>query len=130
MKIAVASTDGVDISQHFGRSSCFIIFEVGQNGIMRLETRENNGVHHHEHDPGECQSRGEHSGHDHSVFASILKDCEAVICHGMGMRAAQALAAGGIIPYAIADECTPEEAVTMLAEGRLQAGQGFCSCSH
>ena len=28
MKIAVASVDGVSISHHFGRSQCFIVFDV------------------------------------------------------------------------------------------------------
>jgi predicted Fe-Mo cluster-binding NifX family protein len=31
VKIAIASMDGVSISPHFGRSSCFIVFEV-ENG--------------------------------------------------------------------------------------------------
>ena len=34
MKIAVASIDGVSISRHFGRSRCFIVFDVENGEIV------------------------------------------------------------------------------------------------
>ena len=41
MRIAVASTDGVSMSPHFGRSRCFVVFTAEDGKITGQEVRDN-----------------------------------------------------------------------------------------
>jgi predicted Fe-Mo cluster-binding NifX family protein len=112
MKIAVASSDGTNISPHFGRSSYFLIFDVVNGRIVGKEQRPNTFT---AHARGEC--RGEqthdHGTHSHASVVEALSDCKAVLCYGMGWRAAEALGREGI--------------QTLFLDGQLPpASQGFC----
>jgi len=91
MKIAIASLDGTTISPHFGRSQCFIIFDVQDEKVTGKEVRQNTFTAHAQ---GNCQGEHEHDHqHSHSAIVEALRDCDAVLCYGMGWRAAQDLAA-------------------------------------
>lgn len=131
MKIAVASMDGTTISGHFGRSSCFIIFETDGKGITGKEIRQNTFTAHAQ---GECtgeerhEHTHEHAHHSHSAIVEALHDCDAVLCYGMGWRAAQDLAANGIKAYVLESESTPDEAVMQFLSGSLKAAGSFCRC--
>ena len=59
MKVAVASIDGISISDPFGRSQCFIVFDVEGKNVGDATVRSNT---HTAHAKGECE--GEH-GHRH-----------------------------------------------------------------
>ena len=62
-------------------------------------------------------------------IVEALRDCAAVLCYGMGWRAAEALTREGIEPYVLSAKSTPEEAVGLLLDGKLQAaGENFCRC--
>jgi len=41
MKIAVATEDGRTVSQHFGRTPYFAIFEIAEGTIIKRSMREN-----------------------------------------------------------------------------------------
>jgi predicted Fe-Mo cluster-binding NifX family protein len=128
MKIAVASSDGTSLSPHFGRSSSFLIFDVVDGKIVGKEVRGNTFT---AHARGEC--RGEqthrHGAHDHASIVEALSDCSAVLCYGMGWRAAEALSQGGVQPYLLDERCTPEDAVALFLEGKLPPASGrFCRC--
>jgi predicted Fe-Mo cluster-binding NifX family protein len=126
MKIAVASSDGTNISPHFGRSSCFLIFDVVDGKIVGKELRTNTFT---AHARGECggEQPHDHGAHSHASIVEALSDCNAVLCYGMGWRAAGALGREGIQPFVLEEECTPERAVTLFLEGKLApARQGFC----
>jgi predicted Fe-Mo cluster-binding NifX family protein len=41
VKIAVASEDGVNISHHFGRSRCFLVFEIQDQQVIGRSLRDN-----------------------------------------------------------------------------------------
>jgi predicted Fe-Mo cluster-binding NifX family protein len=130
MKIAVASHDGVNISPHFGRSACFIVYENEDGQIKSREVRDNTytphvkgeckGDEHHEHE------HGEHHGHGEIINA--LHDCDAVLCYGMGHRAAEDLQANGIMPFIVTEEMPADDAVKAYIDGKLKPGQGFCCC--
>jgi len=127
MKVAVASSDGTSISRHFGQSACFIVFDVEDGKVTRREVRDNTYTAHAQ---GNCQGHehGDHH-HSHSAIVDAFHDCEAILCLGMGWRAAQDMAANGIKPYVLEQECTPESAVTLFVEGRLPGGgSDFCRC--
>lgn len=88
MKIAVASADGVSISQHFGRSQCFIVFDVADGKVASREVRDNTYT---AHAKGECKEDEHYRAqpHSHADIVAALRDCQAVLCGGMGWRAAE-----------------------------------------
>ena len=128
MKIAVASSDGASVSSHFGRSTCFIVYDVADQKIAGHQVRQNTYT---AFAKGECH--GHASGHrdlphSHADIVAALRDCDVLLCQGMGWRAADELQRGGIQPVVFAGEMTPEEAVQGYLSGSLKAGGGFCRC--
>ncbi|TWU42611.1 NifB/NifX family molybdenum-iron cluster-binding protein [Novipirellula artificiosorum] len=131
MKIAVASSDGVLISKHFGRSSCFIVFETQGEAIIRESVRENRQTAHakghctgdHDHHDGD-----DHPVHSHDDIAMALSDCTIVLCYGMGWRAAEALRQSGTQPFVVDGEMTPRQAVLQYLAGQLKSASDFCRC--
>ena len=129
-KIAVPSDDGIFIAAHFGRSASFLVFETEDGQVVRKEVRSNaqGGGQ-----PGECHGAGEpeHAhGHNHATMGETLEDCEAILCLGMGHRAAEALKAFGIEPLMVETQLPAQEAVEAYLAGSLPTGTGFCRCHH
>jgi predicted Fe-Mo cluster-binding NifX family protein len=130
VKIAVASVNGSDISSHFGQSRCFIIFDAADGKIAGREVRDNTFT---AHAKGECAGgadaahRHDHA-HSHAEVVAALEGCDAVLCGGMGWRAAEDLKGAGIRPVVVADGYTPETAVQALLDGSLKVAAGFCRC--
>jgi predicted Fe-Mo cluster-binding NifX family protein len=128
VKIAVASEDGVSISQHFGRSRCFLVFEVEDQKILGRSVRDNTFT---AHARGECQEGVQHNHHHgHGAIVEALKDCQAVLCYGMGWRAAEELKQNGIQAFLVPSEMSPKEAVNKHLAGDLGAAGDFCRCQH
>jgi len=129
MKIGVPTNDGTMISEHFGRSAGFLVFDIEDGKIKSRELKANGMTH--SHGQGEC---GHHSDgsqpHSHAGILSALEGCDRVICAGMGQRAAQALRASGI-EIVIAAPASAEETVAAYLAGKLPAaGESFCQCHH
>ena len=127
MKIAVASADGVSVSQHFGRSPCFIVFDVADGKVASREVRDNTYT---AHAKGECKE-GEHhhdQPHSHADIVAALRDCQVVLCGGMGWRAAEELQANGIQPVMVDAGLSPNQAAQDFVDGKLKPGSGFCRC--
>ena len=127
MKIAVPSNDGIDISAHFGRCRQFLVFEA-QNGQERLvETRTNAGCHEH----GSGSSDEAAQPHSHSGFVEALRDCETVLCGGIGAGAVEALQAFGISVVQVEAAGSAERIVAEFQAGALRpASSGMCQCQH
>lgn len=124
MKIAVATMDGVSTSQHFGRSSGFVVFDVEGQSIQGQQFRTNG----HKCDGNHNHGAG---GHSHSGVAGLLSDCQIVLCGGMGAGAAQALMQLGIQPAIVSGPCSAEDAVKQFLSGTTASAQhGFCQCHH
>lgn len=88
-RVAVATSDGIVVNQHFGRADKFRIYEVNQNNSIRF-AEERNVVplcQAGNHDPVQMQERSKE-------FA----DCKYVLVSKIGMGAANALEREGIIP--------------------------------
>ncbi|HWR42655.1 NifB/NifX family molybdenum-iron cluster-binding protein [Sporomusa sp.] len=84
-RVAVASTDGISINEHFGRSKEFLIYEVEETGEYKfIERRENN-------------AQSVHDGKDHTTTARLLADVEVVLVSQIGPRAEQELRSHGVI---------------------------------
>ena len=126
MRVAVASEDGASISHHFGRSRCFLVFEVQDKQTVGRSVRDNTFT---AHARGECQEgQPHHHHHGHGAIVEALRDCEAVLCYGMGWRAAEELKQNGIQAFVLPSEMSPEDAVKAYLAGNLGAAGGFCRC--
>lgn len=127
MKIAIPTNDGINISAHFGRCRQFLIFEAGNGDVKLIETRSNSGCHQHESSSSDAAAKQ----HSHSGFVEALRDCETVLCCGIGAGAVEALRAGGI-PVAIVEAAgSAQQIVSDFQAGTLRPGfGGMCNCRH
>lgn len=128
MRIAVATSDGVHLSMHFGRSAGFIIYEVEGTAFQRQELRSN---HHTPHAQGLCDGNHGHGSHSHSNILQLLGDCQEVLCGGMGAGAANALSENGIRPHVLPEPCSADEALQKFLSGDVSAEHSvLCDCHH
>lgn len=125
MKVAVACTGEQTISSHFGRSDRFVVFQLGEGKVLSSETIANDGTC-GSHEGGCGDDHKEH--HSHEGIISLLRGCDAVICHGMGPRIARELAMEGIRPVVVSQICTPEQAALLYCMGRLPMGRPGSCC--
>ena len=96
-RVAVASTDGKVINQHFGHAEQFHIFDVSDENFEFLESRDINAC---------CQ------GHTHDIsnfdrVTELLSDCQAIFVSQIGAGAAAYMIKKGVrvfeAPYVIED---------------------------
>ena len=129
MKIGIPTNDGKSISEHFGRSAAFLIYEV-ENGEIKSRKLSSNHAQ-HGHGAGNCHhGSGANTGHNHAGILAALEGCEMVICAGMGQGAAQALARSGKQIIVTAPGLA-EEMVSAYCAGKLPGEVShFCQCSH
>lgn len=106
-RVAVASTDGKVINEHFGRASRFLVFEInGTETFKFIETRETYPV---------CRPEGHHQ-QGLELATQLLQDCRAVLVSQIGPGAAATLQQRGIRPIV-----RPDFIDTALAEYALMA---------
>ena len=129
MRIAIPTNDGVSISEHFGRSAAFLIFEI-ENGRIKSHELKSNGAK-HSHAQGECNHHSaDNKPHSHAGILATLDGCEVVICAGMGQRAAEALRTCGT-QILVAPPASAEETVVAYLAGKLTPQtERFCQCQH
>ncbi len=90
IKVAVASSDGKYINQHFGMASQFLIFELNDDGTHKfMELRENRPA---------CSTEG-HSELSMKESVKLISDCQAVIAGQIGPGAIDILLKNKIDPY-------------------------------
>lgn len=93
IKVAVASSDGRFINQHFGRAKQFLVFTIRDDCFEFLEVRANvPPCDDHEHDDDRLKKA-----------VDLISDCQMVLVSQIGPGAAQTLLARGIQPYVIPD---------------------------
>ena len=129
MKIAVPTNDGATISEHFGRSTAFLIFET-ENGQIKSRELKNDGTSHSQV-LGACNhGSADHQPHSHAGLLVTLDGCQVAICAGMGQRAADALKGCGMQIF-VTSLRLAEEAVSAYCAGKLTPqAETFCPCSH
>lgn len=93
-RIAVASSDGKVVNQHFGHSRQFIIFEISDGGEWDFKEIRNTVP--------PC-SLGQHSESALEQVIRDLSDCSVVVVSQIGYGAEQALGNAGIRAYVIPD---------------------------
>ena len=100
MRIAVASSDGKMVNQHFGKAPQFLILDVVDGRMELVEVRENVPA---------CGSAG-YGGHDDNALSravALIAGCEAVLCSRIGIGAQGELRRQGIKPVEIRDFIEP-----------------------
>lgn len=91
-KIAIASSDGKLVNQHFGRCPVFHIIEADSLGkIHFIESRSQKPV---------CEGQ-EHDERRLEEAAEMLQDCDYVLVGRIGSRAHQVLAEHGVEAFEI-----------------------------
>lgn len=88
MKIAVASSDGIVINQHFGHAQTFYIYEKKEKEIRFLEQRKGRPF---------CHS-GNHDDADLKSAIELLADCQFLYALQIGKGAQNALLEKEILP--------------------------------
>jgi nitrogen fixation protein NifX len=106
VRVAVASSDGTRVNDHFGRARSFRIYQRTEDAWVFLENRENLPA---------CV------GHEHAAAAlertaDLIADCRAVVVEQVGSGAVDVLLARRIMPFMLAG--TVEEALTTLLDSR------------
>lgn len=88
-KVAVASSDGKYINQHFGMAQQFLIFEIDNGTYKFLELRENIPA---------CDVEG-HTEDTITRSVKLISDCKVVLACQIGPAAVDILISEGIDPY-------------------------------
>jgi transcriptional regulator with XRE-family HTH domain/predicted Fe-Mo cluster-binding NifX family protein len=126
MKIALITSDGKTINQHFGRAPYYLVVTIEDGKVTQREMREKMGHQHFSgqhteeaHDHGTAGHGMDADSHrKHAGMAEAISDCTALICGGMGMGAYQSMQRFNIKPV-VTDLRDIEEAITAFIDGKL-----------
>jgi predicted Fe-Mo cluster-binding NifX family protein len=107
MKVAI-STDGGNVSAHFGRCPSFTLVEIENNKVVTKETIANPG-----HEPGFIPQFLQRQG------------VQCIVCGGMGMRAQGFFTEYGIQTI-VGVSGSIDEVTEKLEKGTLKGGESLC----
>jgi predicted Fe-Mo cluster-binding NifX family protein len=123
MKIAVITEDGTNISQHFGRAPFYAVLTVENDQVVKREMRDKMG--HGQFAPGQApldekgrHGYGPHSQNRHAAMAEAIKDCDVLICGGMGWGAFESMKQAGI-KTVVTDLSNIDQAVQGYLDGTI-----------
>ncbi len=131
MKIAIVTNDGKTVSQHFGRSRYYKIYEMNGSEIKSVEMRQRGvghfapGGHNHSDEHHEEESFGNRHGFGaeargkHAAMAMELADCDVLIAGGMGSGAYQHFRNSGL-QVILTDYLNADEAAVAFAKGEIK----------
>jgi nitrogen fixation protein NifX len=114
MKIAFATTDGVNVDEHFGRAGMFAVYELTEKGYHFIETRK-----FAEGRDTEIEStKGMGQVHDDKVQHKVdkLEDCKIIYLTEIGGPSAARLVKKGIMPVKVKEMVSIEESLKRLLE--------------
>jgi nitrogen fixation protein NifX len=114
MKVAFATTDGINVDEHFGRAGMFVIYELMQDGYVFLEKRKFA-------DGRDAEIEGTKDMgqiHDDRVRMKVdkLEDCKIIYLTEIGGPSAARLVKKGIMPIKIKETTSIEESMHKLFE--------------
>ena len=123
MKIALASDNEENVSQHFGQARYYVVVTVENGQEVNREIRDKLGHSHFANDP-HVEEQGQHgfgpgAQHRHGRMIEAINDCEALVAGGMGAGARESIKARGIRPI-LTGVVSIDDAVKAYVEGRLE----------
>ena len=122
-KIALASSDGVNVDEHFGAASSFLIYEVSDEGAFSLlERRTYDGGDEAASSggcnpaPGSCGGQGKGCGQGAAVSAKVrlVEDCRSVVAAKIGFNVTKQLEKKAISGFDV--DCTVQEALEKITK--------------
>lgn len=111
IRIAVATSDGKRVDQHFARSEYFDIYEVEETNWVFVDRKSNSD--------GRCGCHDEHGGAAFEEIISRISDCRFVIALRIGNGAVSYLVDRGIRASQI-DDTTENALNTIISSGKLK----------
>lgn len=114
MKIAFATTDGVNVDEHFGRAGMFSVYELNMEGYRFIELRK-----FAEGRDSEIENtKGLRVEHDEKVQKKVerLADCKIVYLTEIGGPSAARLIKKGMMPVKVKEIVSIEESLKSLLE--------------
>jgi nitrogen fixation protein NifX len=114
MKVALATTDGKNVNEHFGRAGMFAIYEYSDNGFRFIEMRKfADGI-----DQAVMDTKDTGLLHDSAVQSKVdsLADCKLIYLTEIGGPSAARLVKKGIMPMKVKEPVAIEKALQQLAE--------------
>jgi nitrogen fixation protein NifX len=114
MKVAFATTDGVQVNEHFGRAGIFAVYEVKEQGYSFVEMRK----FAEGRDTAVEETKGMKEVHDDLVQKKVdsLGDCKIVYLTEIGGPSAARLVKKGMMPVKVKEQVTIEESLERLSE--------------
>lgn len=86
-KIALASSDGININEHFGKAIFFRVYELNNNEYRFIESRDAVAA---------CQHTRTHNSTDFDTVVNLLSDCDALLVSKIGEGAAAYVISKGL----------------------------------
>lgn len=114
MKVAFATTDGINVDEHFGRAGMFAVYEITKDNYRFSEIRRfSDGI-----DQAIVDTRDMGRLHDDKVQAKVdrLADCKLIYLMEIGGPSAARLVKKGIMPMKMKDVISIEDALKRLIE--------------
>ena len=114
MRIAFATTDGVNVDEHFGRAGMFAIYRLTRDGYSFIEMRK----FAEGRDKAIEESKGMKGVHDDRVQSKVdrLADCKIVYLTDIGGPSAARLIKKGMMPVKVKEIVSIEESLKSLLE--------------
>jgi len=114
MKVAFATTDGINVNEHFGRAGSFAIYDLSRTGYQFTELRKfADGS-----DQAVVATREQGTLHDEAVQDKVdrLADCKIIFMTEIGGPSAARLVKKGIMPMKVKTVVTIESSIKQLHE--------------
>src|ERR1700690_2064732 len=114
MKVAFATTDGINVDEHFGRAGMFAVYELTNENYSFVELRKfADGL-----DSAIVETRGQGELHDDRVQSKVdkLADCKIIYLTEIGGPSAARLIKKGIMPVKVKESVTIEDSMKRLLD--------------
>jgi nitrogen fixation protein NifX len=114
MKVAFATTDGINVDEHFGRAGMFAVYEFAEGVFHFVELRKfSDGM-----DKAVVDTRDMGPLHDSAVQGKVdrLADCKLIYLTEIGGPSAARLVKKGIMPMKVKEPVPIESALDQLGE--------------
>ncbi len=131
MKIAIVTTDGETVSQHFGRSPYYKVYTIENGDPVHVEMRERGTGHfareqqpvqheeHHDTDHAGRHGYGSDADRKHASMAGEIADCDVLVAGGMGSGAYESFRRAGLEVF-LTDLHQINDVVNAFVEGKLK----------
>ncbi len=114
MKIAFATTDGINVDEHFGRSGRFAVYEITPEGYSFTEERKFADGR----DTTVEETKGNDVEHDNVMRKKVesLSDCKLIYFTNIGAPSAARLVNKGLMPMKVKETVAIEQELQKLLD--------------